>query len=85
MNEISHSKKNLLMVIDSGHEWLGIQWVKVTLYFHLQEKIAKRLHHGLLDTILVNTLTNVREFKNIDSEHSQHFSPFLSFSWQIIH
>ncbi len=28
------------MVIDSGSEWLGIQWVKVTLYFHLREKIT---------------------------------------------
>ncbi len=44
------------MVIDSGRKWLGIQWVKVTLYFHLREKIAKRLHHGLSD---------VREFKNL--------------------
>ncbi len=52
------------MVIDSGREWLGIQWVKLTLYFHLREKIAKRLHHGLSETILVNTLTDVREFKN---------------------
>ncbi len=50
------------MVIDSGREWLGIQWVKVTLYFHLREKIAQRLHHRLSDTILVNTLTDVREF-----------------------
>ncbi len=49
----SHLKKNLLTVIDSGREWLGIQWVKVTLYFHLREKIAKRLHHGLSETILV--------------------------------
>ncbi len=51
------------MVIHSGHEWLGIEWVKVTLYFHLREKIAKRLHHRLSDTILVNTLTDVRELK----------------------
>ncbi len=50
------------MVIHSGREWLGIQWVKVTLYFHLREKIAKRLHHGLSETILVNTLTDIREF-----------------------
>ncbi len=52
------------MVIDSRRNWLGIQCVKVTLYFHLREKIAKRLHHGLSNTILVNTLTDVREFKN---------------------
>ncbi len=51
------------MVIDSCHEWLGIQWVKVTLYFHLREKIAKILHHGLSETILVNTPIDVREFK----------------------
>ncbi len=55
--------KNVLMVIDSVREWLGIQWVTVTLYFHLREKIAKRLHHGLSKTIVVNTLTDVREFK----------------------
>ncbi len=30
------------MVIDSGHEWLGIQWVKVLLYFHIREQIGKR-------------------------------------------
>ncbi len=42
------------MVIDSCREWLGIQWVKVTLYFHLREKIAKRLHHKLSDTILTS-------------------------------
>ncbi len=53
------------MVIDSGREWLGIQWVKVTLYFHLREKIAKRLHHGLSETILENSLTDVRELKKI--------------------
>ncbi len=53
------------MVIDSGHEWLGIQWVTVILYLHLREKIAKRLHHGLSDTILVNSLTDFREFKKI--------------------
>ncbi len=35
----------------------------VTLYFHLREQIAKRLHYGLSD-ILVNTLTDVRELKN---------------------
>ncbi len=52
------------MVIDSSREWLGIQWVKVNLYFHLRDKIAKRLHQGLSDTMLVNTLTDVREFKN---------------------
>ncbi len=49
------------MVIDSGREWLDIQWVKGTLYFHLMEKIAKSLHHGLSDIsymILVNTLTS---------------------------
>ncbi len=33
------------MVIDSGHKWLGIQWGKVGLYFHLREKTVKRLHH----------------------------------------
>ncbi len=48
------------MVIHSGHKWLGIQWVKMTLYLHLKEEIAKRLHQGLLETILVNTLTDVR-------------------------
>ncbi len=53
------------MVINSGREWLGIQWVKVTLFFHLREQIAKRLHHRLSETILVNTLTDIREFKNI--------------------
>ncbi len=52
------------MVIHSSREWLGIQWVKVTLYFHLREHIVKRLHYGLSETILVNTLTDVREFKN---------------------
>ncbi len=51
------------MVIFSSREWLGIQWVKVKLYFHLREKITKRLHHGLSEMILVNTLTDVREFK----------------------
>ncbi len=61
----SHLKKNVLMVIHSSREWLGIQWVKLTLYFYQREKIAKRLYHGLLDTILVNTLTDVREFKNV--------------------
>ncbi len=35
----------------------------VTLYVHLREQIAKRLHHGLSKTILMNTLTDVREFK----------------------
>ncbi len=54
------------MVIHSGCEWLGIHWVKVTLYFHLREQIAKRLHHRLSETILVNTVTDVREFKNSD-------------------
>ncbi len=38
----------------------------VTLYVHLREQIAKRLNHGLSETILVNTLTDVREFKNIN-------------------
>ncbi len=52
------------MDIHSGREWLGIQWLKVTLYFHLREQITKRLNHGLSETILVNTLTDVREFKN---------------------
>ncbi len=52
------------MVIHSGREWLGIQRVKVTLCFHVREQIAERLHHGLSDTILVNTLTDVRELKN---------------------
>ncbi len=52
------------MVNHYGREWLGIQWVKVTLYFHIREQIAKRLHQGLSETILVNTLTDVREFKN---------------------
>ncbi len=52
------------MVIHSGRECIGIQWVKVTLYFHQREKIAKRLHHGLSETIIVNTVTEVREFKN---------------------
>ncbi len=51
------------MVIHSGCEWLGIQWVKVTLYFYLREQIAKRLHHGLSEAILENTLTDVRELK----------------------
>ncbi len=46
------------MVIHSGREWLDIQRVKVTLYFHLREQIAKRLHHGLSEMILVNTLAN---------------------------
>ncbi len=27
------------------------------------EKITKRLHHGLSETILVNTVTDIREFK----------------------
>ncbi len=36
----------------------------MTLYVHLRENIAKRLHHGLSETILVNTLTDIREFKN---------------------
>ncbi len=49
------------MVIHSSREWLGIQWVKLTLYFHLREPIAKRLYHGLSETIIVNTLTDVRE------------------------
>ncbi len=53
------------MVIDSGGKWLGFLWVKVTLYFHRREKITKRLYHRLSDAILVNTLTDVREFKNI--------------------
>ncbi len=53
------------MVIQSGREWLGRQWVKVTLYFHQKEQIANRLHHGLSETILMNTLTDVREFKNV--------------------
>ncbi len=52
------------MVINSGRKWLGIQWIKVSLYFHLREKIVKRLHHGLSEKILVNTLTDVREYKN---------------------
>ncbi len=51
------------MVIHSGLEWLSIQWVTMTSYFHLREQIAKRLQHGLSETILVNTLTDVREFK----------------------
>ncbi len=51
------------MVIDFGYEWLGIQWIKVTLYFHLRGQIAKRLHHGLSEMIHVNTLTDVRELK----------------------
>ncbi len=51
------------MVIESSREWLGIQWVKITLYFHLREKIDKRLHNGLSDMVLVNTLTDVRELK----------------------
>ncbi len=49
------------MVIHSGRESLGIKWV--TLYFHLREQIAERLHHELSETMLVNTLTDVREFK----------------------
>ncbi len=53
------------MVIHSSREWLGRHWVKVTLYFHLREQIAKRLQHGLSETILENTLTDVREFKEI--------------------
>ncbi len=53
------------MVKHSGHEWLDIQWLKVTLYFHLMEQIAKRLHHGLSEMILVNTLTDVRELKKV--------------------
>ncbi len=59
----SHLNKNLLMVIHSGREWLGIQWVTVTLYFHLREQTTKSLHHGLSKTILVNTRTEVRELK----------------------
>ncbi len=35
----------------------------VTLYVHLRDQISKRLHHGLSETIFVNTLTDVREFK----------------------
>ncbi len=61
----SHLKENLLMVIHSGCEWLGRQWVKVTLYFHLREKIAKRLHHRLSETILV------REFKKNSTWHCE--------------
>ncbi len=49
------------MVNHSGLEWLSIQWVTVTLY--LREQIAKRLQHGLSETILVNILTDFREFK----------------------
>ncbi len=56
------------MVIHSGCEWLGIQWVKVTLYFYLREQMSKRLHHGLSETILVNTLTDFRELNNIHSD-----------------
>ncbi len=29
------------------------------------EQIAKRLHHGLSETIFVNTLTDIREFKKV--------------------
>ncbi len=57
------------MVIHSGRKWLGIQWVKVTLYVHL------RLHHGLLETILVNTLSDFREFKNIHCQ-IDYYTPF---------
>ncbi len=52
------------MVIYFGCEQLGIQWVKVTLYVHLWEQITKRLHHGLSEMIVVNTLIDVRELKN---------------------
>ncbi len=37
----------------------------VTLYVHLREQIAKRLHHRLSETIFLNTLTDVRKLKNI--------------------
>ncbi len=50
------------MVIYSSPE--KCQWVKVTLYVHLSEQITKSLNHGLSETILVNTLTDIREFKN---------------------
>ncbi len=55
------------MVNHYGHEWLGIQWVKVTLYFHIREQITKRPHHGLSETIFVNTLTDVRDSKTLIS------------------
>ncbi len=42
-----------------------MQWLKVILYVHLREQIAKRLHHGLSETILVNNLTDIRELKKI--------------------
>ncbi len=41
-------------------------WTYISLYVHLREQIVKRIHHGLSGTILVNTLTDVREFKNIN-------------------
>ncbi len=42
----------------------------VALYVQLREQIGKRLHHGLSETILVNTLTDVREFKKSYSPKS---------------
>ncbi len=58
---MSFKKKSI-----DGHPFqsLGIQWVKVTLYFHPREQIAIRLHHGVSETIPVNTLTDIREFKS---------------------
>ncbi len=41
----------------------GIQWVKVTWDVPLRELNAQRLHHGLSETILVNTRTDIRELK----------------------
>ncbi len=37
----------------------------MTLDVPLRELDAQRLHQGLLETILVNTVTDVREFKNL--------------------
>ncbi len=54
-------------------------------YFHRREQIAKRLHHGLSETILVNTLIDVREFKKANSTSGRSFEDKIGDGARLCH
>ncbi len=64
-NSLLNFKANFLKTdsIKLVHSWIcRHENIKVTLDAQLWELCAQRLHQGLSETILVNTLTDVREF-----------------------
>ncbi len=76
--------------------WPLLHWTTVACtYMHVQQNYTASNRHARISQHLHIYTTNCTKHtllgggrvneKNVDSIHFQHFSPFLSFPWQIIH